>query len=114
MPTTKTATSVIITDTEALTNAIVRYSAAVIDIATQETPSGRIRNEFKFPGVINGSDVAIYLDGTSRDDNGLLSANARATVFASPVEGTIHYITLTRSTDGWYTHIDASERLSSD
>lgn len=114
MPAITAVASVSITDTEALNNAIVRFSADVIDTVAQDTSSGRIRNEFKFPGIINGTAVAFYLDGTNRDDSGFLTVNARATVFASPVEGTVHYITLTRTASGWQARLDASEQVSSD
>lgn len=115
MPASTTVASVSITDTEALNNAIVRFAAAVIDTVTHEASNGRIRNEFKFPGTINGAAVAFYLDGMNRDDSGLLTANARATVFTSPIDGTVHYITLTtRSASGWHARLEASERVSAD
>ena len=114
MPAPTAVASVLITDTEALNNAIERFSTDVIDTAKSDTSNGRIRNEFTFPGVINSNVVAFRLDGTNRDDDGFLTANARATVFASPVEGTVHYITLTRTASGWRARLDASERVSAD
>lgn len=114
MPATAAVASVSIADTEALNNAVMRFSAAVIDTVAHDTPSGRFREEFKFPGMINTAATAFYVDSTSRDDNGLLTVNARATVFSSPIEGTVHHVTLTRSAIGWQAHLNASVRISAD
>lgn len=116
MPATAIAVSVSIEteDHDALERAVIRYAASIAEQAAEAFADGHIPGEFKFQLHISGRPVAAYLDTLGRDDSNSLVANARATVFSSPIEATRYHVDLTKSQGGWSARLTAAVPISSD